>query len=448
MLLLGLGACGSLVPAPVPDAPVRATWDNAPPVSTATAAAWPARWWQQFHSAQLDALVDNALRDNPGFAAAAERLFAARLLQQAGSAGLKPELVLNAAPESAPGATVNYFQASIDARWEMPLFDRGTNSARILQAQTADAEAGVAEVRAALITEIVRTYLNGRFAADRLVLAEALVQVTAELQQRVAARVGAGLEEPEAGLASTQLTRAARLGEDEPRQVRTQCLESLAALLGQAVVSDTWIDASGSPLELPLPPATVPAEMLRHRPDVQRAESAMERAAAQLGIARAELYPHISIEGALTTALRLSGGGGVSSIFSAGPIITLPLFDWGLRRAQSEARGAELRAATLVYRQTVLDAVAEAELAFTQLDAASQRVAMLTTDADSAQLAARRAGTKRELGLLAQVPALDLARDALLARQALDGARLEQAIALVHLYAVLGAGTGLPQGRA
>ncbi len=446
-LLLGLGACGTLVPAPVPDAPLRAAWNNAP-AAAAEPAAWPARWWQQFHSTQLDALVDSALRDNPGLAAAGERLVAARLLEQGGSSGFRPGLALDTGSEPSPGAKADYFQAALDARWEMPLFERGTNGARILLAETSDAATGVAEARAALIAAIVRTYLSGRFAMERMVFAAALVKVTDQSQQRVAARVGAGLDEPEASLASRQRWREARLDEEEPRQVRTRSLEALAALLGQAAVDNTWIDASDSPIDLPQPPATLPAAMLRHRPDVQRAESAMERAAAQLGIARAELYPHISIEGALTTSLRLSGGGGISSILSAGPVITLPLFDWGLRRAQTAARGAGLRAATLAYRQTVLDAVAEAELAFAQCNAASQQVAALTTESDSAQLAARRASTRRELGLLAQVPALDLMRDALLARQALDDARLQQAVALVHLYAVLGAGTDMPEGSA
>ncbi len=442
-MVLALSACGTLVPSVPPALPARAAWNNAPPVSTSV--MWPDRWWQQFHSAQLDFLVDSALHDNPGLGAAAERLTAARALQGAGVAGFKPGLELDTGTEPSPGATKDYFQAAIDARWELPLFDRARNTARILESQTADAEAGVAEAQAVLIAEIVRTYFNGRFAAVRLGLAQALVTVSDDLQQRVDARVAAGLDETEASVASRERGREARLGMEEPRQMRAQCLESLAALLGQSAVDSSWIDSSDPP-ELPLPPATVPAEMLRHRPDVRRAESAMQRAAAQLGIARAELYPHIGIAGALTAALPLSGGGGVGSIFSVGPVITLPLFDWGLRRAQGEARGAELRAAALAYRQTVLDAVAEAELAFSQLAAANRQVAMLADGSDSAQLAARRAATRRELGLLAQVPSLELTRAALLARQSLENARLEQTAALVHLHAVLGAGTEIPQG--
>lgn len=402
----------------------------------------PTPWWRQFRSPQLDLLIDTALRNNPGVAAARERVLAARALQGAGSPSYKPELALATGSEPTPGAAASYFQAGFDANWELPLFERGTNTSRILTAQTADAEATLADARSELIAETVHAYLDGRTATDQIQWAEKLTALGDQRLERISARVALGLDANGSLQSSQQLRRDSQLGLQSARLARARSLERLTALLGRDAIDYASMMAFDGTFDLPSPLVQAPAELLRDRPDVRHAEAAIVRSAAELGIARAELYPHIRLAGALTAAVRLSGGpvNGTNSIFSAGPVITLPLFDWGLRRAQSEARGAELRAATLAYRQVVLDAIAESELAFLQLTATTQRVTALSASAEDARKNAQQATVRRRLGLLAQVAALDIERESILAQLDLDNARHEQAMAFVHVYKVLGNG--------
>src|SRR5262249_33532095 len=138
----------------------------------------------------------------------------------------------------------------------------------------------------------------------------------------------------------------------EPTAQRVASLGRMAALLGAMQVENDWLPAAaneGHALNLPQIDST-PADQLRARADVQRAEAAVREAAPALGIAQAELYPHISLVGALTAAARLGGGAvGVNSVLGGGPAISIPLFDWGMREAARDARAAELQAATLEY---------------------------------------------------------------------------------------------------
>lgn len=437
-----LSACSTLAPTPPPPAVLRSAWNNGLASTPSAAQLAPTRWWQQFRSPHLDLLIDTALRNNPGVAAARERVLAARALQGTGSPSYKPALALATGSEPTPGAAASYFQAGFDANWELPLFERGANTSRILTAQTADAEATLADARSELVAETVRAYLDGSTATDQIQWAEKLTTLEDQRLERISARVALGLDAKESLQSSQQMRRDSQLGLQSARLARARSLERLTALLGRDAIDNAWMTAFDGEFELPSPLVGAPAAILRERPDVRHAEAAIVRSAAELGIARAELYPHINLAGALTAAVRLSSGSANSanSIFSAGPVINLPLFDWGLRRAQSEARGAVLRAATLAYRQVVLDAVAESEIAFLQLTATTQRVTALSAAAKDARNSALQATVRRRLGLLAQVATLDLERESILAQQDLENARHQQAMAFVHVYKVLGRG--------
>ncbi|WP_187300607.1 TolC family protein, partial [Mizugakiibacter sediminis] len=183
--------------------------------------------------------------------------------------------------------------------------------------------------------------------------------------------------------------------------------------------------------------AATPADLLRTRPEIQHAEQAVLQAAGALGVARADLYPRLSLAGALTLAVRL-GSGATRTLASAGPVLDLPLFDWGARRARADAGSAALAAAEDAYRQAVLAGVAEVESALATLQSAHAQAERVDAALAAQRRADEAAATLQRLGL-ADALARGEAATALLDAQAsaLD-AHAREAVAFIALYKALG----------
>jgi outer membrane protein TolC len=187
--------------------------------------------------------------------------------------------------------------------------------------------------------------------------------------------------------------------------------------------------------------------LLRTRPEIRYAETQVLKAAGELGIAKADMYPRFALGSSLTFAALVKGHthlGDVNNSFAIGPIINIPLFDWGERRAVRDAREDQLRAAVLAYRQAVLQGAAEVETDLAALHASGQRL----QGADVAATASGNAlAMSEKLQGLGQADGLQLA-DAKLAltesRLDREQARLAHGLAYVALYKALG-GAPLPE---
>jgi outer membrane protein TolC len=89
----------------------------------------------------------------------------------------------------------------------------------------------------------------------------------------------------------------------------------------------------------------------------------------------------------------------VNSVLGGGPAISIPLFDWGMREAARDARAAELHAATLEYRQTIVAAAAEVETAMARLSQATNAAALSRTSLSNDDLLATREIARHRAGL-------------------------------------------------
>jgi outer membrane protein TolC len=257
---------------------------------------------------------------------------------------------------------------------------------------------------------------------------------------RLRTRVRVGLETPREGQTAEADLLAIQARATEPDPTLAQSLQRIAALMGRATIDPTWIP-SATALSVPVVRLeSTPADLLRERPDVRHAEFVVLRAAAELGTAQAELYPHISLVGAITAATRVSGGVGLSSnsVLSAGPAISIPLFDWGMRRAARDARAEELSAAALAYRQTVFDAVADVEITLASLNHSVSLIDLLQHAVASRDEAARRSSALRRAGLTENIEIASTARSAIEARLELEEAQYAGMIAVVQLHKALG----------
>lgn len=445
-LCTALCGCAS-APLPSLDAPVPVRWQhgtgaNAEPPTDLTG------WWHAFGDAQLDALVDRALANNLDVAQAVEHLRAARAIHRSDDRRFLPQLHAKTEDAIDPDASASFFVAGFDALWELNLFGRGTAVQRRAQGELGEAAADLRAARVSLVAEVVRSWLELRAAQQQ---EQWLAQIRdthrlqldrAQVRQRLHL---AGTVEVEQAVAALD---QAELALTEPRETVNASAQRLAVLLAQAEPDPRWLDPGPLPSLGRWRLAATPADLLRSRPEILRAQAAVLRAAGDAGIARADRYPNIAIGGSLvwSTNLTTHRRTNDNALVSIGPVIDIPLFDWGMRAAQAHASDHELRASVLAYRQAVLQGAAEVETALAQL----QR-----RDEDEHHCAAALAALTQVEGVMRKRVALHLASpaeqaDSRIARDqaamALDEARTRRSLAFVALFKALG-GAPLPAGE-
>jgi NodT family efflux transporter outer membrane factor (OMF) lipoprotein len=443
---LALAACAV---APLPHLPneTPAHWQQA--ASGAQAPAADLRgWWKAFNDPQLDRLVEAALTDNLGIAQAALRIEGARTLDEHHHAAFLPQFGFRTYAEPTPDSSASYFQAGFDAKWEFGLFGRAQSQARGSAGDLGIAEAEIQAARVSVVAEVVRSYVELRTAQHRRALLEQASE-TAQSRRSMAAtrerlRLASRIEVVQA-IAQANAAQAALAG---PDAAIVRARQQLSALLGRTGAADSV----GLDSDAPIPDMSafaidsVPADLVRTRPEIRRAEFEVLKKAGELGLAHADLFPRIGLGGALTYASKVIGHtrlSDASGIVTFGPAIDIPLFDWGARHAVEQARNAELKASLLAYRQAVLDGVAEVESALAALHAHVERCALLERNMSALDEAVAGAATLQRLRLAdgAELAAATTAK--VDAEVELAQGRQERSLAFIALYKALG-GAPLP----
>jgi len=448
ILLGALAGCAAPLPKLAP--PLPAQWQHA----TAAGPAKPTDlhgWWHAFGDPELNALIDRALAANLDVAQAVERLRAERALQSHAHARYLPALSARTDNPIDPDATASYFVAGFDATWELGLFGRAEGTQREAQGAL---DASVADLRAAqvsLVAEVVREWIALRTAQQQEQLLTKISQARQQQWQLLKVRQRLQLVSPDtvdraqAAYAQSEASLAA------PRQAIDASARKLAVLLGQNHPDPAWLQVGRQPELGTWQLAGTPAELLRTRPEIARAEADVLRIAGELAIAHADMYPSIGLGASYVWSAEVINNRKISrtpnGIGSLGPVLNIPLFDWGMRRAAKNAKGHELRAALLAYRQAVLQGVAEVETDLGNLQQQEQREQQSTLAWQALQHADRAVQTR--VGLQLSSP-LDLAESRIAADQAaieLTDARAAHSLAYAALFKALG-GAPLPSAEA
>jgi len=438
------------------------TWSPAPagpPVATTTdaSAAPKDRWWETFHDPELDHLVQQALVSSPDLAIAAQRVREARAGLAFAAGGELPQAGVDAGRmefrRTGPLNTVyrgNYptYQAGFDASWELDLWGgtrRAVEAAGAALQASQEADRGA---HLALAAEVARDYVDLRATQRRLAIARtnlALQERTLALtRQRLQAGVAGELDVSRAEALAANTRASLPLLEDGISQLTHR----LGVLLGEEPDALAGELAASGPI--PTPPARVavglPADLLRRRPDVRAAERRLAAATAGIGVAKAQLYPHLGLAGTLgfvgTTTAGLFDYS--SRYFSVGPGLHWSIFNAGRIRAQVEAASARSEEAYAAYRKTVLGALADADNALGTLDAEQRRHGALVDAAGAARQSVATASELYRQGVTDFLSVIDAERSLAAADDNLAQSDRAVSTDLIALYKSLGGGWAVP----
>jgi len=416
------------------------------------------RWWRIYDDAALDAVVNEALSWNGDLLVAAARVDEARaLLGEANSffwptvdaeAGISRQQVSTRTANSFPGIPREFtnHRATLNVSYELDLFGRLRSNAAAARAELEGSEASREAVRLALAAQAAKSYFALRALDEQVDLTRRTVSLreqALELQRRrlqggVISQFELRQLEAEAAVVRAQLPPLERDREREE--------VALAVLLGRTPrqVFESKVNIREAFEEMPGPPAIpsgLPSELLLRRPDLVNAERQLAAANARIGVARAEMFPSISLTaflGSESAALANLFSGGLAATWQVAAGVTQPIFAGGRLAARTDAAEARERAAVAQYQQAIRGAFGEVRTALI-----AQARARESYDAESARANAlnetlRLARLRYQNGVASQLDVLDAERGLLAAQIARIEALRAHRAAVADLFRALG----------
>jgi multidrug efflux system outer membrane protein len=327
--------------------------------------------------------------------------------------------------------------------FELDLFGRVRNLSRAAQERYFATEEAQRAARISLIAEIATAWLTIASDQDQLSLSRETLRAFEETRALTQAQFRVGIaSELEARQADTNY-QAAR---NDIAVLETRIAQGRNALdlLVGAPVAPALVPGSlgGEVTTLQSLPTNLSSQVLLRRPDVLQAERELRAENANIGAARAAMFPNISLTaavGTISTALTGLFASG-SYTYSASPGVSLPLFDGGRSRANVRLAEATKQAAVATYERAIQVAFREVADALAQRATIDEQVAAGTARADSALVASRLSDARYRVGVTSFLTALDAQRTAYAAQQQLVTTRLAKASNLIELYRSLGGG--------
>lgn len=455
VLLLWLLASCAVGPDYVPphmDSP--AAWRNTTPQAAPLApeAARLAAWWQTLDDPVLTQLIARAVNGNLDFKLALSRVREARAQRGIRDAALYPVIdasgtytrIRRSENNLGDGATHDLYAAGFDAGWEIDVFGglrRGVEAAEAeLQARQADLN----DVLVSLLAEAALNYLDARTFQARLGVAQENLGIQEQTYRLVQSRF-------EAGLSDQLALQQARYNLDGTRaRIPTLRTGLEAALNRLAVLTGAPPGAVHDALDryepIPVPPPTVavgvPAETLRRRPDVRRAERQLAAQTARIGEATADLYPKFGLAGfiGLESLTRGDFLERTSRTWTVVPGVSWRIFDAGAIRQNIAVQTARQEQALLRYEASILQALEEVEDTLKAYVEEQLRRQALIDAAQAARQAVLLAEDRYKAGLVDFNNVLDAQRSLLSFQDQLATSEGTVTANLVRLYKSLGGG--------
>jgi NodT family efflux transporter outer membrane factor (OMF) lipoprotein len=382
-----------------PAAAVAESWIDAANPNVSTQPPWDAAWWQAFSDPTLDWLIETAYRQNLTLRVAGLRIAEVRAQRAIVAGNLFPQTqqafgdytrtqMSKNGPNVAPSRHFDEATTGANLSWELDFWGQFR---RALESADARLDASIYnydDVLVILLSDVATSYLNMRTAEKRIEYAQknvvdqekSLVLAKAKYENGATSKLD--VTQGEANLGQTEATIP-------PFETnRRQAANQLCILMG----IPPWdlaqaLDRRDIPTADPTVAVGIPADLLRRRPDIRRAERDVAAQCAQIGVATAALYPHFSIDGTIyydaANFRDLFDAGSLAG--SVGPSFRWDVLNYGRLVNNIRVQDARFQQLVVEYQNLVLKANAEAENALVGFLRAQQQVKYLRTSTKAAE---------------------------------------------------------------
>ena len=394
-----LALCGCLVGPNFAQPAVKLAPQYSTPGGAQTNAAANAIWWHNFNDPILDQLIQMGYQNNLSLQVAGLRVLQARAQlaavvgelypqQQVITGGYEYERQSRDSPSNIGGSEtyLNVAQLGFSASWEIDFWGKYR---RAVQANDAAFLGSIQAYDAALVSltsSIAQSYITIRTLQAQIAVAQSNISVQNESLRIATVQYNAGqtsqldVTQAQTQLGITQASLPALQAQLDAQQ------DALAVLLGTTPDAVPPLIAGGN--GIPQAPTTVavglPKDLLRQRPDVVQAELAAASQSAELGVAKAQLYPALSLSGTFGFESSNAPGASLGNLFqwanrtvSIGPSLQIPIFNYGQLTNQVRAQDAVFEQSIISYQNTVLQAQQEVQDAINNLAEAQNTVTAL-----------------------------------------------------------------------
>lgn len=448
LAMLLLTSCMSMEPDYVqPDASVPMSWPVGDAYLRQSEAALPAITYRDiFRDARLQRLIEQGLANNRDLMVAAANIAAAREQYRMQRADLFPhvdasaDVLVTPTPSGENGPDASYRAGATVNAFELDLFGRVRSLTKAELNRYFATEAAARSTRLVLVGDIASAWLTYAADASLLKIAEDTATSAKRSVSLTRARLEGGIAPRTDLRQAEQILHAAEATVARQRTALAQDVNLLQLLIG-APVDPALLPASieqAAPTITALP-AGVSSLVLLRRPDVMEAEFQLRAANAEIGAARAALFPNISLTGLLGLASSslsglLSGGLG----WSASAAASMPIFDAGASRSNVRRTLAQREAAAAGYQRSIQSAFREVGDSLARQGTAADELRARQAQEASAADNYRLADARYRAGIDDFLASLDAQRTYYAAQQSLVLMRLDAASNLVDLYRALG----------
>lgn len=446
-------------PAPVNVSPRWLEFED--PKLAATSPVVPLWWKDAFKDPVLDQLVDEALAENVTLRSAALRVLQARQqLLIVANLRLPQQQYLGASaavvdPGESAGASGAY-SATFNLTWTIDVWGRVRRQVESASAAYDATLSSYDGVLVLVVGQVAQTYLLIRTTEQRLAAARQNLAYQTESVRISEAKLEAGDTsslDVEQGLTLLYNTQASiALLEQSLQQLKV----SLAILLGQPPQDLTARLGPPGPVPAasPLVALGMPQDLIRRRPDIRVAERRVAAQSAQIGVAVSDLYPSLGLAGSIGPVVSTATEGqdfldlfNLKNVgFSFGGFLRWNLFNWGRIRENVRLQDAAVQQAIEDYRQVVIQAQGEVELALIAYFKSLQQLAALKQAADAAQRSVDVATEQYQDGLVDYNTVVSTLRALVGQQDQLASTQGTVAVNLVGVYLSLGGGWEVRKG--
>jgi len=381
-----------------PAAPVADRWIDDQDPNVGSEAANDASWWQIFNDPVLDSLVQTAYRQNLSLRIAGLRILEARAQRGIAVGNLFPQSqqafddftrtnLSKNSPAPAPSLNYDEWTLGTSLAWELDFWGRFRRAVESADARLDASVENYDDVLVLLLAEVAQQYTDLRTAEQRLEYARKNVDAQreslhlADFKYQNGKTTRLDVTQGQSNLSQTEAIIPPL------EAARRQAANQLCILLGMPPRNiEEMLGRRTIPFAPPRVAVGIPADLLRRRPDVRRAEREVAAQSAQIGVATAELYPHFSIAGSV-----YFDAGNFKDLLdprsfagNIGPTFNWNILNYGRLVNNIRVQDARFQQLVLAYQDTVLRANAEVENSLVGFLKAQQTVKFLATSTDAA----------------------------------------------------------------